>query len=334
MPEPQVPVAALLAASARTTARPRPGGTKNSISICSNSRVRKMKLPGRDLVAEALADLGDPERRLLAGELQVVLEVEEDALGGLGPQVDGRALLLDRPDRGLEHQVEVARLGQVAVGRLAGVLGRLAAAGRDVEVVGAEAQLAGAAVDQRVGEAGQVAARLPRLRVLDDRRVERHDVVALLQHRPPPLALDVVLEQHAVVAVVVARADPAVDLAALEDEPAPLAQRDDLVHGDGVVGHRARDASQRWRRRAPLGTPALGVPRPRAILHEAMPIYEYRCEKGHTFEVMQRFTDDPRDQVRGLRAPGRSGSSTRSPSTSRARASTTPTTAPASARAR
>ncbi len=24
-----------------------------------------------------------------------------------------------------------------------------------------------------------------------------------------------------------------------------------------------------------------------------MPIYEYRCKKGHTFEVMQRMTDDP-----------------------------------------
>jgi putative FmdB family regulatory protein len=24
-----------------------------------------------------------------------------------------------------------------------------------------------------------------------------------------------------------------------------------------------------------------------------MPIYEYRCEKGHTFEVMQRMTEDP-----------------------------------------
>ena len=23
-----------------------------------------------------------------------------------------------------------------------------------------------------------------------------------------------------------------------------------------------------------------------------MPIYEYRCERGHTFEVMQRMTDD------------------------------------------
>ena len=24
-----------------------------------------------------------------------------------------------------------------------------------------------------------------------------------------------------------------------------------------------------------------------------MPIYEYRCESGHNFEVMQRMTDDP-----------------------------------------
>ncbi len=24
-----------------------------------------------------------------------------------------------------------------------------------------------------------------------------------------------------------------------------------------------------------------------------MPIYEYRCEQGHTFEVMQRIADDP-----------------------------------------
>jgi putative FmdB family regulatory protein len=24
-----------------------------------------------------------------------------------------------------------------------------------------------------------------------------------------------------------------------------------------------------------------------------MPIYEYRCENGHVFEVMQRMTDDP-----------------------------------------
>src|SRR5205085_2780295 len=105
----------------------------------------------RDLVAEALADLRNAEGRLLAGELEVVLEVEEDALGGLRAQIHGRSLLLDRPDRGLEHEVELARLGQVAFRRLAWVLRRLAPALELIEVVGAEAQLARAAVDERIG---------------------------------------------------------------------------------------------------------------------------------------------------------------------------------------
>src|SRR5262245_41220179 len=44
---------------------------------------------------------------------------------------------------------------------------------------------------------------------------------------------------------------------------------------------------------ARLGTLALRVPSSEAILGEAMPIYEYRCQRGHTFEVMQRMSDDP-----------------------------------------
>jgi hypothetical protein len=51
-----------------------------------------------DLVAERLADLRDPERGLLAGVLEGGLEVEEDALRGLGPEVHGRAGVLQRAD--------------------------------------------------------------------------------------------------------------------------------------------------------------------------------------------------------------------------------------------
>src|ERR1044071_5442357 len=29
------------------------------------------------------------------------------------------------------------------------------------------------------------------------------------------------------------------------------------------------------------------------ILRRRMPIYEYRCDNGHLFEVMQKITDDP-----------------------------------------
>jgi putative FmdB family regulatory protein len=34
-----------------------------------------------------------------------------------------------------------------------------------------------------------------------------------------------------------------------------------------------------------------------------MPIYEYRCDNGHTFEVMQRMTDDPVSVCQTCQAP-------------------------------
>ena len=34
-----------------------------------------------------------------------------------------------------------------------------------------------------------------------------------------------------------------------------------------------------------------------------MPIYEYKCEKGHVFEVMQRMTDDPATECEVCGAP-------------------------------
>jgi hypothetical protein len=199
-----------------------------------------MKLPGGDLVAEGLADLGDAEGRLLARELERGLEVEEDALGRLGAQVDGGALLLHGADRGLEHEVERPGLGELAPAFRADQLVRvLAARLRSLaQVVFAEAPLALAeALHQRVAEAGQVPRRLPGARVLDDRRVERHDVVALLDHRLPPGVDHVVLQQDAVVAVVVGVGDAAVDLGGREDQAAALAERNDLVHGGDGLGH-------------------------------------------------------------------------------------------------
>src|SRR4029079_1495095 len=115
------------------------------------------EVPGRDLVPERLADLRDPERRLAARDLGDVLEVDEDALRRLGAEIDVDAGLLDRADPRLEHQVEVPRLGQVAVRGLAGPLRRRLAAAellvlRVGEVVDTKALLAGPAVDQRVAE--------------------------------------------------------------------------------------------------------------------------------------------------------------------------------------
>ena len=34
-----------------------------------------------------------------------------------------------------------------------------------------------------------------------------------------------------------------------------------------------------------------------------MPIYEYRCDQGHTFEVMRRMTDEPLSECQTCSAP-------------------------------
>ena len=61
----------------------------------------------RDLVAEALADLRDAERRLHAHRRDHVLEVDEDALRRLGTQIRARRVVGERSDVRLEHQVEL-----------------------------------------------------------------------------------------------------------------------------------------------------------------------------------------------------------------------------------
>jgi putative FmdB family regulatory protein len=39
------------------------------------------------------------------------------------------------------------------------------------------------------------------------------------------------------------------------------------------------------------------------MLGSAMPIYEYRCDNGHLFEVMQKMTDDPASACTICEAP-------------------------------
>src|SRR3712207_3456461 len=118
----------------------------------------------RDLVAEGLADLADAERRLLPRGAHDVGEVDEDALRGLRAQVVQPRLVLDGAEVGLEHHVEVARLGPLA-GHAAVRAGDLGQALRQptllrleglLEVVGPEALVAVLALRQRVGEHADV----------------------------------------------------------------------------------------------------------------------------------------------------------------------------------
>ncbi len=196
----------------------------------------------RDLVAEALADLADAERRLLARGAEDVREVDEDALRGLGAEVVHALLVVDGAEEGLEEAREVLRLGPGS--GLAGV--RVLDVGESVdgrvavlrlvrleEVVGAIALVGVQRLDERVAEDLDVAGRLPHAAGQDHRGVEAHDVVAAVDHGLPPLALDVLLQRHAERPVVPRGARAAVDLTRLEDEPAPLGEVDDRVETRG-----------------------------------------------------------------------------------------------------
>src|SRR5204863_459411 len=87
-------------------------------------------------------------------------------------------------------------------------------------------------------------------------------------HGAQPLRANVVLHQHAVVAVVVRRAEAAVDLGGREDEAAPPAQRDDLVHRDLGGRHRGTSYLGSTRDR-PLCGAARRVRRDGRGLHDA-----------------------------------------------------------------
>ncbi len=182
------------------------------------------EISGSDLVAKRLSDLGDSEWHFLPGRLLHVDEIHIRPLRRLGTQVDDGRGVFDRTHERLEHQVELSRLADRpfrATNRALHV--RRSRRALDVVFVGAEPALARAALDERIGETADVAARFPHARVHQNGRVEPFDVVPSAHHVPPPPVLQVALELHAERPVVPHRAGAAINLGGLEDEPAPLA---------------------------------------------------------------------------------------------------------------
>src|SRR3989304_714591 len=91
-----------------------PGVTKNSISICSNSRSRKMKLPGVISLRKERPIWAMPKGSLRRGGGGEVSWVYETGRGVLGREVDDGCLVGDGADVGLEHEVEHAGVGELA----------------------------------------------------------------------------------------------------------------------------------------------------------------------------------------------------------------------------
>jgi hypothetical protein len=92
-------------------------------------------------------------------------KLHEDALRGLRPEVVQPGLVLDDPEVGLEHHVEVTRLGPLAAGAAVRAGDLLRAAGGSalaglellLQMIGAEPPVAGQALGQRVAEDSDVA---------------------------------------------------------------------------------------------------------------------------------------------------------------------------------
>src|SRR5438876_756551 len=187
------------------------------------------EVAGRDLVAEGLSNLCDAEGNLETRSLDHVPEVDEDALRRLRPEVGDVCRVLHGADEGLEHQVELARLGELAATRRAR---------RALEVVGTETLLAVPAVDERIGEAREMPGGFPHGGMHDEGGVDPDDVVATGHDRAPPRVLDVALQLDAERPVVEARTEAPVYLTAGKDEPPPLAEVQDLRRPHG--GHGAR----------------------------------------------------------------------------------------------
>ena len=217
------------------------------------------KVARGDLVAEGLTDLADAEGQLLAGGALDVLEVDENALGGLRTEIHRVLGILGDALEGLEHQVELPDVGEVVLAAggagdvvlldevlhlllgegVDGLLQSDVLLGTEVldELVGPEALLALLAVHERIGEAAQMAGGHPGLGVHEDGGVQTHVIGVLLNELLPPGLLHVVLQLHAQRTVVPGVGEAAVDLAAGEDEATALAQGHDLLHGLFRVFH-------------------------------------------------------------------------------------------------
>jgi len=76
------------------------------------------EVAGRDLVPEGPPDLGDAERQFEPHRLQDVVEVDEHRPGRSRDGVGERGVVLDGTHECLEHQIELAGCGQLALAAL------------------------------------------------------------------------------------------------------------------------------------------------------------------------------------------------------------------------
>src|ERR1051326_3437374 len=189
----------------------------------------------RDFVSIRLADLCDTEWEFPVCRIENVLEIDENALRRFRPEISDILFVFDRANGCLEHEIERPGLGEIVKADLGAFL-------TWVDLIGAKAFFAFAAVDERIRESRFMAGVTQDKLVHEDSRVKTFDIVALVDGGTPPNTLDVIFQLDAHRAVVPRSLQAAVEFASLKKETTPLAQRHDLVHR--CTGHRPNIA---WR---------------------------------------------------------------------------------------
>ena len=208
------------------------------------------KVAGGYLVAERLADLAHAERYARSARTHHVFEVYEYTLCGLGAQIARRQRIFRNALEGFEHELKLfngRKIGLAANGAGYFMLGnecgkRVVIHGgyghvefvlvriRLDEIVGTAAALARLTVHERIGKAREMSRRFPNFRIHEYGAVQSEVVFALGDELLPPCFFDVVVQLHADRTVVPSVGKPAVNIASRENQPARLAQRNQLIH--------------------------------------------------------------------------------------------------------
>lgn len=189
--------------------------------------------------------MGDAEGEFDAVGINDVLILNEDGLSSFRAEVSDRVRVVcicGCSHLGLEHEVELLWLGELAGLVLAFRKGGFLFARRDVvKLVGAVTLLTNLTVYHGIGKSADVTGCGEDGVVGEDGSIEAEDIVTLLDVFTPPEVFEVALHFSSEGAVVPATVQAAVDFGRLENESFAFAQGDDLLHAGGVglvfVGH-------------------------------------------------------------------------------------------------
>ena len=199
--------------------------------------------------------VGRPRLRVLDAQIEDELLHRVEVVrihGGLEPRIDvvDLSLTADTVAVGGQELLLVEGVAEALL-RLGHVLGNLGFDLADVVLdqdVRAVALLAVLVVDQRVVERIDVSRGLPRGGVHENAGVKAHDVLVHPNHRGPPVSLDVVLQLHPELPIVIGGTQSIVDVAGGEHEAVFLGVSNHALEVVVLLGHGQRSGKWEWDR--------------------------------------------------------------------------------------